>query len=98
MPRSACGVLTVLGLRPNETFAVCYRHDFGISVLFTLTLGIGMGLYEAQRRRLDALTATLRAREMEHERARKVALEARLASLEARLQPHFMFHPLNAIS
>jgi len=94
----ACGVLTVLGLRPNETFALCYRFDLGISVLFTLTLGIGMGLYDTQRRRLDALTATLRERELEHERARKMALEARLASLEARLQPHFMFNTLNAIS
>lgn len=94
----ACGVLTVLGLRPEETFAQCYRHDLGISLLFTLTLGIGMGLYESQRRRLDALTATLRERELEHERARKMALEARLASLEARLQPHFMFNTLNAIS
>src|SRR2546429_5428995 len=27
-----------------------------------------------------------------HERARKMALEARLAALEARLQPHFMFN------
>jgi sensor histidine kinase YesM len=94
----ACGVLTALGLRPNETFALCYRHDLGISVLFTLTLGIGMGLYDAQRRRLDVLAATLRERELEHERARKMALEARLTSLEARLQPHFMFNTLNAIS
>jgi two-component system, LytTR family, sensor histidine kinase AlgZ len=94
----ACGVITLLGLRPNEPFALCYRHDFSICVLITLTLGISMGLYDTQRRRLDAVTAALRDRELDHERARKTMLEARLASLEARLQPHFMFNTLNAIS
>jgi signal transduction histidine kinase len=94
----ASGAITLLGLRPAEPFWVCYRHDFSINVLITLTLGISMGFYDAQRRRLDAVTTALRERELEHERARKMALEARLASLEARLQPHFVFNTLNAIS
>src|SRR5438046_640751 len=94
----ACGVITLLGFRPREPFWTCFGHDLSICVLITLTLGISMGLYDAQRRRLDAVTAALRERELEHERARKMALEARLASLEARLQPHFMFNTLNAIS
>jgi len=94
----ACGVITPLGLRPTEPFWTCYRHDLSICVLITLTLGISMGLYDTQRQRLDAVTAALRDRELEHERARKMALEARLSSLEARLQPHFMFNTLNAIS
>jgi signal transduction histidine kinase len=94
----ASGVITLLRLRPAEPFWICYRHDFSINVLITLMLGIGMGLYDVQRRRLDAVTTTLRERELEHERERKMALEARLASLEARLQPHFMFNTLNAIS
>jgi len=94
----ACGVITLLGFRPREPFWTCFGHDLSICVLITLTLGISMGFYDAQRRRLDAVTAALRERELEHERARKMALEARLASLEARLQPHFMFNTLNAIS
>src|SRR6267143_1751276 len=94
----ACGVITLLGFRPRELYWTCFRHDLSICVLITLTLGISMGLYDAQRRRLDAVTAALRERELEHERARKMALEARLASLEARLQPHFMFNTLNAIT
>jgi signal transduction histidine kinase len=93
-----CGVLTGLGVRPGETLGACFAHDLRISALITLTLGVSMGLYDAQRRRLDAVTAALRERELEHERARKMALEARLAALEARLQPHFMFNTLNAIS
>jgi two-component system, LytTR family, sensor histidine kinase AlgZ len=94
----ACGILTSLGLRPGEPFWTCFGHDLSICVLITLTLGISMALYDVQRRRLDAVTAALRERELDHERARKMALEARLASLEARLQPHFMFNTLNAIS
>src|SRR5205823_1422378 len=94
----ACGILTSLGLRPGEPFWTCFGHDLSICVLITLTLGISMALYDIQRRRLDAVTAALRERELDHERARKMALEARLASLEARLQPHFMFNTLNAIS
>src|SRR5436190_18222393 len=76
----ACAVITLVGLRPAEPFWLCYRHDFSISVLITLMLGVSMGLYEVQRQRLDALTATLRARELAHERERKMALEAQLAS------------------
>src|SRR5438067_7605749 len=94
----ACGILTSLGLRPGEPFWTCFGHDLSICVLITLTLGISMALYDIQRRRLDAVTAALRERELDHERARKMALEARLGALEARLQPHFMFNTLNAIS
>jgi LytS/YehU family sensor histidine kinase len=63
-----------------------------------MTLGVGMSLYEAQRSRLETMTLELRARELEGERDRKLALQARLASLESRLQPHFLFNTLNAIS
>jgi signal transduction histidine kinase len=94
----ACGAITLLGFRPRETLWSCITHDLGICVVITLTLGISMSLYDAQRGRLDAVTQALRDRELEHERARKMALEARLASLEARLQPHFMFNTLNAIT
>jgi two-component system, LytTR family, sensor histidine kinase AlgZ len=94
----ACGVLTAFTLRPGEPYWTCFRHDLSVNLLITLTLGVSMTLYETQRRRLDAVTLALRERELEHERALKMALEARLAALEARLQPHFMFNTLNAIS
>src|SRR2546425_403656 len=52
----ACSVITLLGFRPREPFWTCFRHDLSICVLITLTLGISMGFYDAQRRRLDAVT------------------------------------------
>jgi two-component system, LytTR family, sensor histidine kinase AlgZ len=94
----ACGVITALRVRPDEPLWTCFRHDLSLCVLITLTIGISMTLYEMQRRQLDAVSLQLRERELDHERARKAALEARLQALEARLQPHFMFNTLNAIS
>jgi LytS/YehU family sensor histidine kinase len=40
----------------------------------------------------------LAAKELEEERARKLAVEARLSSLESRVHPHFLFNTLNSIS
>ena len=40
----------------------------------------------------------LHAQAVEHERALKLASEARLAALEARVHPHFLFNTLNTIS
>jgi LytS/YehU family sensor histidine kinase len=37
-------------------------------------------------------------KELEEERARKLAVEARLSSLESRIHPHFLFNTLNSIS
>src|SRR6266566_1621457 len=93
---SAAGILTALfALAGHSEISVTLQsalvHAAGMTVLVSLTM-------PWLRRRVDAVTAALRERELEHERARKMALEARLASLEARLQPHFMFNTLNAIS
>jgi len=92
----ACAV-TVTAVTP-EPFWQCVRQSLPITALLTMTIGAGLSLYEAQRTRLDAVTLELRTRELEHERDRKLALQARLASLESRLQPHFLFNTLNAIS
>src|SRR2546428_274148 len=79
----ACGVITLLGFRPREPFWTCFGHDLSICVLITLTLGISMGLYDAQRRRLDAVTAALRERELEHERDRRGSRGRRLRGASA---------------
>jgi signal transduction histidine kinase len=94
----ACGLIGMVEIGASHAFWECLATAYPINALLTMTLGVGMTLYEAQRGRLDAVTVELRTRELEHERARKMALEARLASLESRLQPHFLFNTLNAIS
>jgi len=92
----ACGLIALTGA--HEAFWPAFTFALPINALITMTLGVGMSLYEAQRVRLNAVTLELRTRELEAERDRKLALQARLASLESRLQPHFLFNTLNAIS
>jgi Histidine kinase len=94
----ACGLIGMVEIGGLDECWKCTASAYPINALLTMTLGVAMSLYESQRARLDALTLELRTRELEHERARKMALEARLASLESRLQPHFLFNTLNAIS
>jgi LytS/YehU family sensor histidine kinase len=43
-------------------------------------------------------TLELRTKELAEERARKIATEAQLRSLESRIQPHFLLNTLNSIS
>ena len=93
-----CGIITNLDGAVLEPFWPSFRMVLPVNVVITLTICTGFTLFESQRRRLAAVTLELRTRELERERDRKMALQAQLASLESRLQPHFLFNPLNAIS
>ena len=95
---TACLVLGALGDGGDQTLRQRFAASFEMNALITAIIGVAMTVYEGQRARLDALTLELRTQELERERDRKVALEARLASLESRLHPHFLFNTLNAIS
>jgi sensor histidine kinase YesM len=79
-----------------------FWQDFGYksAAVFVLALVIGLSVhtYEKIRDRMQATTLQLRTQELEKERALKLASEARLASLESRLHPHFLFNTLNSIS
>jgi hypothetical protein len=92
-----CGLISALE-GGREPFWASFRTTLPINTVITLTICTLMTLYEGQRRRLAAVTLELRERELERERDRKLALQAQLASLESRLQPHFLFNTLNAIS
>jgi LytS/YehU family sensor histidine kinase len=63
-----------------------------------LAIGISKFLYEGLKHRLEVATRRLQIKELEEERARKLAIEARLSSLESRIHPHFLFNTLNSIS
>ena len=64
----------------------------------TIVAGITIGIYRTLRERLEETTLQLRTKELERERALKLATEAQLASLESRIHPHFLFNTLNSIS
>ena len=92
----ACTLVSLVDTR--RTAGTCVSADLWINALMVATVGVGMIVYELQRARLDAMALELRTSELEHERTLTMALEARLATLQARLHPHFLFNTLNAIS
>src|SRR5262249_24188786 len=63
-----------------------------VSVILAMGVGLAICLYETTRARLVTTRESLRARELQIERAERLAADARLASLESRLHPHFLFN------
>jgi sensor histidine kinase YesM len=91
-------ILTVTGLLDARYLWASFRYGIGFSLLITLIIGLGIYVYENLRAKLEAATSKLREKELAEERARKLAIEARLSSLESRIHPHFLFNTLNSIS
>src|SRR4030095_5729305 len=60
---SATGLIGVVEQRAVGSFWPSFAFSFPINALLTMTLGVGMTLYEAQRDRLDAVTLEARTRE-----------------------------------
>jgi sensor histidine kinase YesM len=95
---AASMLVVVVGLVPMVAFGDVVQTSLRICSLVTLGFGGGMMVYEVTRERLEQTLRQLRERDVERERAEKLLAEARLASLESRLHPHFLFNTLNAIS
>jgi two-component system sensor histidine kinase AlgZ len=84
-------------VRPEELWPE-YLGSLKIAIAITLVMGAVITALEVLTYRLHAATLELRTRQLEEERSRKLATEARLSSLEARIHPHFLFNTLNSIS
>jgi len=68
------------------------------SIAITLTFGIFLTVVESMRRQIDEERMALRTKERDEAEARRLAAEAQLASIESRVQPHFLFNTLNSIA
>ena len=91
------GVL--LGFIPRARFfAALYPNSVKISIYFTLLFGLTGTVIQELRGRLASTTVALRTKERDEADARRLAAEAQLASLEARVDPHFLFNTLNSIA
>jgi len=75
-----------------------YWMGFRVSTVVMLVFGVGAFVVESLRAQLQVTELELRTKELERERALKLASEARLSSLESRVQPHFLFNALNSIA
>jgi two-component system sensor histidine kinase AlgZ len=69
-----------------------------ISLILSVTVTAFVSTYETYKAKLEASAVELKTKELERERALKLATEARLSSLESRLQPHFLFNTINSVS
>jgi sensor histidine kinase YesM len=84
-------------LEPSEFWGSFWeRAQF--SAILAMVVGIGAVGHRVLRSDLETTTLELRNRQLEEERAKGLAVEAQLASLESHVRPHFLFNTLNTIS
>jgi LytS/YehU family sensor histidine kinase len=92
-------IFSLMGLVPARAILrVWLGPPLKISVISTLLFGIFFTVVEHYRVRLDAAKLALRTKERDEAEARRLAAEAQLASIESRVQPHFLFNTLNSIA
>jgi len=75
-----------------------YVRTLPAALLGSLLFGVGAFFYGSIQERLHKAEASLHEKEVMEAQAQKLAAEARLSSLAARLHPHFLFNTLNSIS
>jgi signal transduction histidine kinase len=91
-------ILYAVGYIPQGRFTEWAVGSLGTSVIISLVIGGAVTAYETVRHRLEDTTVALRTKERDEAEARRLAAEAQLASLESRVQPHFLFNTLNSIA
>ena len=95
---AAVFILTRMGLFPRDQYWGYFRSTLVVAIMISMVIGVSRYVYEGLKHRLAVTTRKLQLKELEEERARKLAVEARLSSLESRIHPHFLFNTLNSIS
>lgn len=91
-------VLVATGLSPAAQFWSVYWYTIRVGGTLGIVITAALFIYESLTAQLQETRLRLQQRELDQERERKLALEARLASLESRIHPHFLFNTLNSIS
>jgi hypothetical protein len=93
----AQALLIEIGLLTPQHFWLHYFHTLRAVTALAIVFGLGGMLCASLQARVQLIEKRLHEKEIAEERARKLAAEARLSSLESRIHPHFLFNTLNAI-
>ena len=94
----AQALLVPLGFTRAENFWPAYFDTLRVATPLALMFGLGAFVHASLQSRVATMEQQLREQQLAENRARKLAAEARLRSLEARVHPHFLFNTLNSIS
>lgn len=90
--------LIALQFHPPGRYSELTWHSLQLTLLLSMIFGISFYFYDYLQGELEATMLQLRHKQLEEERARKLAIAAQLSSLESRLRPHFLFNTLNSIA
>jgi sensor histidine kinase YesM len=91
-------LLMAIGIVVPQHFWREYIAMLRVSVPLAVVFGMGAFVHASLRDRLQVTEQALREKQLAEQRAQKLAAQARLRSLESRIQPHFLFNTLNSIS
>jgi LytS/YehU family sensor histidine kinase len=89
-------VLVGVGVTTLDRIWSNYLTGVQIALAISVPVTVGAVTYAKLHHQLARTEASLHAKELEHQKALALATEARLASLESRVRPHFLFNALNS--
>ncbi len=82
----------------TASFWRLFWDGYRFALLIAAGVSTVVSVYEGLKRRLEATQLELKQKELDRERANKLATAATLSSLESRIHPHFLFNTINSIS
>lgn len=75
-----------------------FNNNYLLVIIVGVVFSAGITLFEVHKLKLEKKIAHLKRAELENEQLRRLESEARFNSLQAKLNPHFLFNTLNSLA